>query len=156
MDGNARDVLSDAFDLSGVNSGAHFKADLANGTHDGGGTPDGPRRAIERRQETIAGCGDLTPVEPIELVADERVVAIKQCAPGMVAEDACPLGRPHDVGEQDRCQDPIVLGRRADAASIGGSSNARSERPAPRTSIVMSRENEASRSRNRAKPGSSH
>src|SRR5439155_7866823 len=58
---------------------------------------------------------DLSPAEPAELLADDRVMAIQERPPGVVTEDTCPLGRPDDVGEQDRRQDSILLRRRSDA-----------------------------------------
>src|SRR5439155_25302391 len=106
---------ADELDLSGVNSGADIESDLADRLRDGRRASHGPSGSVKDRQKAVARRVDLSPAEPAELLADDRVMAIQERPPGVVTEDTCPLGRPDDVGEQDRRQDSILLRRRSDA-----------------------------------------
>ena len=74
VDGEALDARVGELDLARVEPGADLEAEPANRVADRAGAPDRARRAVERGQEAVAGDPDLLAAEPLQPVADERVV----------------------------------------------------------------------------------
>ena len=71
------------------------------------GAADSTGRAIESREESVAGRVDLVPTEPLELPADDRMVAVEQFAPGPVAEPCGVARRADDVGHEHGGEDTV-------------------------------------------------
>src|SRR5579862_1986734 len=70
-------------------------------------TADGPRRAIEGREEAIAGGVELLSAETGELASHDRVVLREQVAPLPVAEFGRALGGTDDVSEENGREDAV-------------------------------------------------
>jgi hypothetical protein len=74
---------------------AHARGDL-------GRAPDGARRAVEGRDEAVAGRVHLPAAEPFELRPDQTVVRGEELQPFLVSHPGGQFGRPDDVREQTR------------------------------------------------------
>jgi hypothetical protein len=79
---------------------AHLEPHLADGLGDRDRTPDRRPRAVEDREEPVAGGVHLVSLEPLQLAPDDRVVPSHELAPPLVSELARDVGRADDVGEQ--------------------------------------------------------
>ena len=86
---------------------AHRKA--ANGIPDGGCAEKRVGRAVEHREESVAGGGDLVPMVAQELFAHDGVMRAQHFAPAAVTELRRVLGRADDVGEEDGRDHPAGL-----------------------------------------------
>lgn len=76
-------------------------------------TSDRPRRAVERRDESVACRVQLAPVKAALLVAHGPVALIESLMPSFVAEVGGALRRPDDVSEQTVGQDAVHLDKGA-------------------------------------------
>src|SRR5919108_2201626 len=91
MDGDpAHPILRD-LDLSGVQPGADLDADRTQPIANRAGAADGARRAVECREEAVAGGVDLTAAGALELGSHDGVVRRAQVAPRRVTERRCAL-----------------------------------------------------------------
>jgi hypothetical protein len=61
--------------------------------------------AVERRHESVAGRGAMTPAEAADLAARHVVVLLLQREPGAVTETQRQAGRVDDVGEEHGRED---------------------------------------------------
>jgi hypothetical protein len=104
VNGDAGDCVIDALALAGVDAGADLEAEASQGVTDAHGAADGAGRAVEGREEAVAGGAYLSPAVTRDLLADGRVVALEKIAPGAVTERDRSLGRADYVGEEDGCQ----------------------------------------------------
>src|SRR6476659_4372233 len=59
------------------------------------------RRAVEGREETVAGAIDLAPAKVGQLAANERMVTVEQIVPNLITEAGSALSGTDDVGEKD-------------------------------------------------------
>ena len=80
MDRDAARVPARQVDLAGVETGPDLDAERPDRVGHGGGTPDGPGRAVEEGQESVSGRHDLAATEPVEL-APQRVVVVEEHPP---------------------------------------------------------------------------
>src|SRR5262245_61459631 len=96
VDGNAADVVSHTHALAGVDSDAHLEPDGPDGIANGEAAPDATRRAVEQRQEAVAGGCDLASAEVRELTPHQRIVSEEQIAPCPVTQTGRLLRRPDD------------------------------------------------------------
>jgi hypothetical protein len=64
-------------------------------------------RLTKRSEEPISGGVDLSATEPAEFSANRSVVGRNELPPGAVPKAGGPVGRPHDVREQNCCQEPL-------------------------------------------------
>src|SRR4029079_3483892 len=91
--GDAADVVSHALALARVQSGAHLETERTHGIADGQATAHPPGRAVEQREEAIAGRRDVTASEMGELPPDECMVTRKQVGPCPVTKASSLLRR---------------------------------------------------------------
>ena len=98
-------------DLAGVHAGPDLEAERPDRVADRRGAADRPRRAVEEREEAVAGGVDLP---PRKRASSRRTSgrAVEQVAPALVAELGGALGRADDVGEQDGREHAVGLARR--------------------------------------------
>src|SRR5215207_1581679 len=80
------EVLAVALDLPGVEPRAHGEAEAPQPAADRRGAADPAARALEGRQEAVAGRVDLVAAEALELVAHEAMVGVEQVPPAAVAQ----------------------------------------------------------------------
>src|SRR5207247_9772508 len=71
--------------------------------------PNRPRRAVERREEAVAGGVDLFAPRSHQLAPNEGMVALEQFSPPRVAYFHRCHGGANDVGEHHRGQHPVGL-----------------------------------------------
>jgi hypothetical protein len=83
---NAADVLASKFDLAGVNPGADLDAEGLDGVSQRARAGNRTAGAVERAQAAVADELDDRPACAADLATDDRVVAVKQIAPTLVAE----------------------------------------------------------------------
>ena len=108
-----RDLALVELALAGVDARADVEPELADALDDRLGAADRPRRAVEGREEAVAGRVLLLAAVARQLAADEGVVTLEQLAPGTVAELGRPRVEPDDVGEEHGREDRVRnLGRR--------------------------------------------
>jgi hypothetical protein len=107
MDGDIVDIAIGFLDLAGMQSDTDGQADVFHGIPDRTCTLDRPRRAVKRRERTVAGeLHDIaTPAGHMAL--NDAVMGGKGGRPRLVAQLRCPVRRFDDVGEQHRHQDAI-------------------------------------------------
>ena len=77
-------------------------------------------RPVERGEEAVAGRLDLHAAVALELTSDRPIVRVEELAPTTVADLDRALGRPDDVGEQDRLEDAVELDLRLVRAGRSG------------------------------------
>ena len=111
--GDATDLIAHELDLSGVCPGPDLEPDAVHRIHDGTGATDRPSGTVEGRQEPISRGVDLHTAERTELPPDETVVSFQELLPCLITDGAGSVGGAHDVGEQDRGQDPVVVRQRS-------------------------------------------
>jgi hypothetical protein len=66
-----------------------------------------PAGTVEHGQETVAGRTNLASTETAQLATHEGMVALEEVPPRSITVLSRKAGRPDDVGEQDRGQDPV-------------------------------------------------
>ena len=109
VDGDTGDLAVNDLALTGVQAGAYFEAELADGVDDRAGAADRTRGPVERGEEAVS-CGvDLATAKPGELAAHEGVMALEQLSPGAVAELDRPVRRADDVREENGREHPVGL-----------------------------------------------
>ena len=59
---------------------------------------------IECRRQAITERLDLISAEPFQFPTQDLVMFVQEATPAKITKLFCALGRPHNVGEQDRCQ----------------------------------------------------
>ena len=74
VDGEALGAGVGELDLARVEAGADLEAEPAHRVADRAGTADRARRAVEGGEEAVAGEPHLLAAEPLQPVADDRVV----------------------------------------------------------------------------------
>ena len=79
-------LVAHEFALAGVQPAPKLDSERAHGVADRARTPDCARRAVEAREEAVAGGVDLSPAKTRELATPEGVVLSEQVAPPAVAE----------------------------------------------------------------------
>ena len=84
---HARDVVTANRDLARVDADPHLDAEPSDRVDDRLRAVDRHARVGERRDEAVARGVHLEPAEPVEFVADGRVVVVEQVAPAFVAEE---------------------------------------------------------------------
>jgi hypothetical protein len=107
VDRDSSEIVTAAFTLAGVQAASHIDTEFRNPLGERGGAPNGPCRPVECGQEAVAGVFDFAALKIGDLFAGDRVMALEQLAPMAVAEFGCATGGVDDVGEHNRCQDPI-------------------------------------------------
>src|ERR1700694_4191429 len=101
-----------------MQAGANVQVELAELVADGDGAADGATRTVERGEHSVTERLDEPPPVALDLLADERIVPLEQCAPAAVAQLGRARGRTDYVGEQ-HC--------RQHAVAENGSSHTRQE-----------------------------
>jgi hypothetical protein len=107
VDCDASHFVTDQLALPGVKSGADLESERPDCVPDGEAASNASGRAIEGREEAIAGGVDLSPTIALQLLADRSVMPLEKVGPWAVTQLSCVLGGSLDVGEQDRCQNAI-------------------------------------------------
>jgi len=113
----APDPIADHLDLAGVNAGPDLDSERLHALDGGGRTPDGAAGAVEHREETVAGRVNLASPETGQLATHEGMMALEKLSPRSITVLSREPGRPDDVGEQDRGQDPVGFGHRPGAGN---------------------------------------
>src|SRR5262249_11442013 len=94
--------------LARMDAGAHVEPEPGEGIANRERAAYGSRRTVEEGEKPVA-CGvDLFAAEPGKLAPHEFLVPSEAPGPGVGAEFAEPGGRPDEVGEQDRGEDPVT------------------------------------------------
>jgi hypothetical protein len=91
-------------DLTRMQAGADFESGSADRGDDREGAADGARRAIERREQTIAHEIDQPSPVSLELPSCDRVMRVEETAPGAISHFGGALRRADDVGEVTCCR----------------------------------------------------
>jgi len=105
-------------DLTHVDAGPDLDTEPPHAGDGGLGAPDRLGGLIEGREEPVPRRVHLSAVEAFELPTDQRVMSADEPSPLLVTNLGGPLGRAHDVGEQDGGEETL-RGRRL--ARHGGS-----------------------------------
>jgi hypothetical protein len=113
VDGDPGQAVAVRLALARVDPGAELDADRPHRVHGRAGAADRPCRPVETSEEPVAGRVELVSTVSRELAPYEGVVLVEQVAPTAVAEQRGAFGRPDNVGEQDRGEHTIHLGRPA-------------------------------------------
>jgi hypothetical protein len=79
------------------------------GSDDRSGTADGTGWTIERGNEAVPRGVDLSPPEAPEFVPHCSVMCIEKKPPPLVTEGGCPLGRTHNVSEENGGEEALCL-----------------------------------------------
>ena len=109
-DGEPAHLVADLLDLPRVQTCPDVDAERSNGLNDRTRAPDAPSRAVEAREEPVAGRVDLGAAVAREKATDDRVMPFEYVAPRSVSELGRSLGRTDDVGEQHGHEDAVELG----------------------------------------------
>ena len=109
VDRDATDLLTGRLDLAHVHACSDLDPVALEVPLDRERALDGIRRLLEGGEEPVAGGVDLAAVEALEPGADDPMVRLDHLVPSAIAELGRQLGRPDDVREQDRRQDPSAL-----------------------------------------------
>jgi hypothetical protein len=88
-----------------------LQAESGDRVADGTGTPNGPSRCVEGGEHAVTRGLDLPTSVPLKVCSHDRVVGVQEGAPRSIADRAGALGRPDDVGEQNRGQHSLGWGR---------------------------------------------
>jgi hypothetical protein len=142
VDGEPGDLALVELALADVDSDPRFEAERSDAVDDRLRRPDRACRAVEGREEPVAGGVALVAAEPGELPADDRVVAGEQVAPGAVADPYGMVGRADDVREDDRRQ-PATSARGAGLQNMADRVEALVARS--RSSLLRARERRSRR-----------
>ena len=106
----ARLLAGQPLDLTGVHAGTDVQTEGRQGSSDLERAADRPRRTVERCEEAVTGRVEFLTGEAAQLASYGPVVLVEERGPAFVAEALHVLGRAHEVGAEDRRQNP--LGRR--------------------------------------------
>src|ERR1700690_350023 len=109
MDRNSANLALDRLGLAHVEPGADLEAKLSCEVTNRERAADRVGRHLERREQPVASGVDLPPAEPLQPIADRRVVPAEEPLPGGIANPRGELGRADDVYEQDRCEEAAGL-----------------------------------------------
>src|SRR5215217_2705814 len=85
VDRDSRDVVTAEFDLTGVEPGSHFNTESMDTVADRARTLDRACRAVEGREDTVAGELYEPAPETLQLFADERIMGHEYFAPTPVS-----------------------------------------------------------------------
>src|SRR5581483_8469844 len=102
--------------LAGVQARPHVDSELVHAVRDRTRAPDPARRPVEGREEAVAGRVELAAAVPGELLPHERMVPLDELAPASVPQLDRLRRRADDVGEEDRGEHAVGLGRLPAAA----------------------------------------
>src|SRR5262249_35983850 len=113
--GDAADLSAGELDLAGVEADPDADAELGDRGVHFRCRAHRPRRAVEEREEAVAGGVDLAAAEAPDHAADPVVVLLHQMGPGAIAEALDSRGRADDVAEHHGREYAFaeVLGRQA-------------------------------------------
>jgi hypothetical protein len=100
-------LVARALALARVDSGAHVEPEIAHAVDDRAGAANRTSRSVEAGEEPGARGVELRPAKALELPADQRVVPVEEIAPHSVSELGCTLGRPDEVGEEERGENAV-------------------------------------------------
>lgn len=103
----ARLTTGGTLDLTRVHSGSHVEPEYTQRFANLESAANGPSRTVEDREEAVAGGVDLLAGEADELTTYCIVVRSEERRPSSVAKGLHSLGRPDEVGEENRGEDPI-------------------------------------------------
>src|SRR6185312_9901805 len=106
---DALHISIDEIDLSGVEANSHVDADRVERLVDRFGTSDRAGRTVEGREESVTRRLHLSPLEPIERLADDPVVLGEELAPSRISDLGRAVGRADDVREENRREHTVVL-----------------------------------------------
>src|SRR3990170_3565018 len=110
VNGQPTHVAGDQLDFSRVDTDPDHEVLTRRRTYQGLTTPDGTARAVEARQEPIAGGDDLMTAVTVELEAGRLVVRAQHVFPVSITQAFGESGRIHHVGEEER-REYAVAGR---------------------------------------------
>lgn len=110
MNGDATKFLSDHLALAGMQPGTDLNSERANSLANGGRAADGPRGAIGRGQEPIAGGVNLPSPKSFDLSLHPGVEPLEDLVPAPIAEGGRALRRTHDVDEEHGGQQVVRIG----------------------------------------------
>jgi hypothetical protein len=86
VDGDPANLALDGLGLAHVQPGARGEAELRGQVADRERTGDRVGRHVERGKQAIAGGVDLSSAEPLQPIADARVIPAQQALPGTIAD----------------------------------------------------------------------
>ena len=86
VDGDAADIGPVELDLARVEAGPDLQPQVSDSGDDRLRAANRTSRTVERREESVASRNDLPSTEPLELVACDRVMAVEQLLPGVIAK----------------------------------------------------------------------
>jgi hypothetical protein len=81
VDGDSGDLVPEELALARVQACPNLEPEALDGVTGGDGAADGARRAVEAREEAVAGGVDLPSAEALQLAPYDRVVAPEQLGP---------------------------------------------------------------------------
>src|SRR3954471_5053369 len=114
MNRDASDVVAHQLDLAGVQPGTDLESQGTDTVADRDRATDRARRAIEGREESVAGRVDLPAAMALELTSDKTAIRVQQVAPPSVTDLGGLTRRLHDVAEEHRREHAVGLGMRPD------------------------------------------
>src|SRR5829696_7726563 len=109
VNGESAHVVPDEVALSGVDSGACRKANFLECRSDPLRAADRPDWELEPSQEAVAHGLDLFAPVSRELATNDLIMRREELAPATIPELGGTAGRPHDVGKENRREDPVGL-----------------------------------------------
>jgi hypothetical protein len=109
VDRDAADIVAHHLDLAGVHAGADLEIERPHCPHDLLGTAHGARRAVEQRQEAVAGGLHFAATMALQLGANSHVMRLQRRPPLAVAGRHRLFRRIDDVGEQHGRQHAVDL-----------------------------------------------
>src|SRR5579859_6086740 len=101
MDGNALNVVSVDFDLTGMKAATDLNVERTDGVGNRLGATDSARRSVERSQKSVAKRFHLAAPISREFPPHTGVMSLKQIAPTPVTYLLGARSRADDVGEQN-------------------------------------------------------
>jgi hypothetical protein len=90
-----------------MQSGSDREAQLGDGRDHGLGGANRLGRLVKRGEEPVSRGVELSTAVPVQLPANRSVVSRHKPLPCPVPESDGLVGRPHDVGEENRRQEPL-------------------------------------------------
>jgi hypothetical protein len=106
MHGNPGDLLVGGLGLSGMQSGSDREAQLGDRRDDGPGGANRLGRLVKRGEEPISRGVELLTTVSVQFPANRSVVSRHKPLPRPVAESDGLVSRRHDIGEENRRQEP--------------------------------------------------
>ena len=101
------DLLAHALALPRVQTGPDCDAHAPHRVDDRLRTYQRLCGSVERCEQTVPGCVDLLTAVPLQLAPSDAVVGVQDPAPRSISHRRGEICRPHDVGEQDRGDEPF-------------------------------------------------